>query len=98
MGCSTLSSTGAGGATLPDRRLRHRQVPPTDRPGRGGRDAGFRVRYVLATKLVNELVEAAGEKQLSKTIARYGRVDLCALMNSATWSVTAGEPSCCFRF
>ncbi|CAM5697688.1 Transposase OS=Streptomyces griseomycini OX=66895 GN=FHS37_007808 PE=4 SV=1 [Streptomyces griseomycini] len=37
---------------------------------------GFRVRYVLATKLVNELVEAADEKQLSKTIARYGRVDL----------------------
>lgn len=39
---------------------------------------GFRVRYVLATKLVNELVEAADDKQLSKTIARYGRVDfLC---------------------
>ncbi|MEU6658101.1 IS21-like element helper ATPase IstB [Streptomyces sp. NPDC046821] len=37
---------------------------------------GFRVRYVLATKLVNELVEAADDKQLSKTIARYGRVDL----------------------
>lgn len=37
---------------------------------------GFRVRYVLATKLVNELVEAADEKQLTKTIARYGRVDL----------------------
>jgi DNA replication protein DnaC len=37
---------------------------------------GFRVRYALATKLVNELVEAADEKQLSKTIARYGRVDL----------------------
>ena len=38
--------------------------------------AGFRVRYVLAAKLVNELVEAADEKVLSKTIARYGRVDL----------------------
>ncbi len=36
--------------------------------------AGFRVKYVLATKLVNELVEAADEKQLAKTIARYGRV------------------------
>lgn len=31
---------------------------------------GYRVRYVLATKLVNELVEAADETQLSKTIAR----------------------------
>ena len=38
--------------------------------------AGYRVKYVLATKLVNELVEAADEKHLTKTIARYGRVDL----------------------
>ncbi len=30
----------------------------------------------MATKLVNELVEAAHDKQLAKTIARYGRVDL----------------------
>src|SRR6266498_2976477 len=41
--------------------------------------AGFRVRYVLAAKLVNELVEAADEKQLNKTIARYGRVDLLCI-------------------
>ncbi|UOB15894.1 IS21-like element helper ATPase IstB [Streptomyces sp. HP-A2021] len=41
--------------------------------------AGFRVRYTLATKLVNELVEAADEKILTKTIARYGRVDLLCI-------------------
>lgn len=41
--------------------------------------AGFRVKYTLATKLVNELVEAADEKQLTKTIARYGRVDLLCI-------------------
>ncbi|MDX3593781.1 IS21-like element helper ATPase IstB [Streptomyces sp. ID03-2B] len=41
--------------------------------------AGYRVKYVLATKLVNELVEAADEKQLNKTIARYGRVDLLCI-------------------
>ncbi|MEV5750423.1 ATP-binding protein [Actinoallomurus sp. NPDC052308] len=41
--------------------------------------AGFRVKYTLATKLVNELVEAADDKQLSKTIARYGRVDLLCI-------------------
>ncbi|MDP9460813.1 MAG: IS21-like element helper ATPase IstB [Actinomycetota bacterium] len=41
--------------------------------------AGHRVKYVLAAKLVNELVEAADERQLSKTIARYGRVDLLCL-------------------
>jgi DNA replication protein DnaC len=41
--------------------------------------AGFRVKYVLATKLVNELVEAADDKVLAKTIARYGRVDLLCI-------------------
>lgn len=41
--------------------------------------AGYRVKYVLATKLVNERVEAADEKQLTKTIARYGRVDLLCI-------------------
>ncbi|MGI5171457.1 IS21-like element helper ATPase IstB [Spirillospora sp. CA-253888] len=40
---------------------------------------GHRVRYTLATKLVNELVEAADDKQLNKTIARYGRVDLLCI-------------------
>jgi DNA replication protein DnaC len=41
--------------------------------------SGHRVRYVLAAKLVNELVEAADERQLSRTIARYGRVDLLCI-------------------
>ena len=41
--------------------------------------AGFRVRYVLAAKLVNELVGAADDKVLNKTIARYGRVDLLCI-------------------
>ncbi|WP_280443425.1 IS21-like element helper ATPase IstB [Nocardia brasiliensis] len=40
---------------------------------------GFRVKYTLATKLVNELVEAADDKVLAKTIARYGRVDLLCI-------------------
>jgi DNA replication protein DnaC len=41
--------------------------------------AGHRVRYVLASKLANELVEAADDRQLTKTIARYGRVDLLCI-------------------
>lgn len=41
--------------------------------------SGFRVRYTLAAKLVNELVEAADDKQLTKTINRYGRVDLLCI-------------------
>jgi DNA replication protein DnaC len=36
-------------------------------------------RNTLATRLVNELVEAADEKVLAKTIARYGRVDLLCI-------------------
>ncbi|MFI6802514.1 ATP-binding protein [Streptosporangium canum] len=39
---------------------------------------GCRVECTPATKLVNELVEAADDKQPAKAIARYGRVDpLC---------------------
>jgi DNA replication protein DnaC len=61
-----------------DRRHRHRQVPPPHRPGHGCRrdrppgplHAGLQTR--------NELVEAADDKQLSKTIARY-RLDLLCL-------------------
>jgi DNA replication protein DnaC len=39
-------------------------------------DAGRSVRYVTAAALVNELVEAADDRTLGRTIARYGRVDL----------------------
>jgi len=42
-------------------------------------EAGYRVRSVTAAALVNELVEAADDKHLSRTIARYGRVDLLCL-------------------
>lgn len=38
-----------------------------------------RTQYVQAVKLVDELVEAADERQLSETIARYGPVDLLCL-------------------
>jgi chromosomal replication initiation ATPase DnaA len=64
--------------------------------------AGFRVRYVLAAKLVNELVEAADDRQLTKTIARYGRVDLLQYASTswATWSYMELDrrgAECCFR-
>jgi DNA replication protein DnaC len=42
-------------------------------------ETGYKVRYVTAAALVNELAEAADDKQLSRTIARYGRVDLLCL-------------------
>lgn len=35
--------------------------------------AGYRVRYVLAARLVNELVEAADELQLTNRPGRHGR-------------------------
>ena len=44
--------------------------------GTAAAEKGYRVKYILATRLVNELVEAADEKNLARTIARYGRVDL----------------------
>jgi DNA replication protein DnaC len=47
--------------------------------GTAAAQQGFRVKYSLATKLVNELVEAADERQLARTIARYGRVDLLCI-------------------
>jgi DNA replication protein DnaC len=47
--------------------------------GTAAAEQGYRVRYTLASKLVNELVEAADDKQLSKTITRYGRVDLLCI-------------------
>jgi DNA replication protein DnaC len=47
--------------------------------GTAAAEHGYRVRYTTAAALVNELVEAADDKHLSKTIARYGRVDLLCL-------------------
>ncbi len=47
--------------------------------GTAAAHAGHKVRYVLTAKLVNELVEAADERQLSRTIARYSRIDLLCL-------------------
>ncbi|MFC8626753.1 IS21-like element helper ATPase IstB [Streptomyces anulatus] len=42
-------------------------------------EAGGRVRYTTAANLVNELAEAVGDKQLGRTIKKYGRVDLLCL-------------------
>jgi DNA replication protein DnaC len=42
-------------------------------------EAGLKVRYTTTVNPVNELAEAADEKKLSRTIARYGRVDLLCL-------------------
>ena len=47
--------------------------------GTAAAEKGYRVRYTLATRLVNELVEAADDKTLARTIARYGRVDLLCI-------------------
>jgi DNA replication protein DnaC len=42
-------------------------------------EAGLRVRYTTAANLVNELAEAADDRQLTRTIARYSRIDLLCL-------------------
>ncbi len=40
---------------------------------------GRRVRYITTAALVNELVEAADDKQLSRVLGRYARLDLLCL-------------------
>src|SRR5262249_43763428 len=47
--------------------------------GTAAAENGYRVKYTTAAALVNELVEAADDKTLSRTIARYGRVGLLCL-------------------
>jgi DNA replication protein DnaC len=42
-------------------------------------EQGPRVRYVTTAQLVNELVETADERQLSRVVGRYGRLDLLLL-------------------
>jgi DNA replication protein DnaC len=42
-------------------------------------EQGRRVRYVTTAQLVNELVEAADDRVLSRVVARYGRLDLLCL-------------------
>ncbi|MGH3801666.1 MAG: IS21-like element helper ATPase IstB [Pseudonocardiaceae bacterium] len=42
-------------------------------------EQGRRVRYATCAQLVNELVEAADDRQLSRVVARYGRLDLLLL-------------------
>lgn len=59
---------------------------------------GHRVRYVLTAKLVNELVEAADEKQLSRTVARYSRVDLLCVDELGCLEPDRRGPRCCSRF
>src|SRR5215207_8322296 len=61
-------------------------------------EAGYRVRYTLASKLVNELVEAADDKQLTKLINRYGRVDLILVDELDTFNWTGVVRNCCFKF
>ncbi len=47
--------------------------------GTAAAEAGHRVRYVTTAALVNELAEAADNKQLSRVIGRYSRLSLLCL-------------------
>lgn len=42
-------------------------------------EAGLKVRYTTTANLVNELAEAADERQLTKVLNRYSKVDLLCL-------------------
>ena len=47
--------------------------------GTAAAETGRRVRYVTTAALVNELAEAAEDKQLSRVLGRYARLDLLCL-------------------
>lgn len=47
--------------------------------GTAAAEQGRRVRYITTAALVNELVEAADDKQLSRVVGRYDRLDLLCL-------------------
>lgn len=47
--------------------------------GTAAAEAGRRVRYITTAALVNELIEAADDKQLSRVVSRYARLDLLCL-------------------
>ena len=47
--------------------------------GTAAAEHGRRVRYTTTAALVNELVEAADDKQLSRVLGRYARLDLLCL-------------------
>jgi len=47
--------------------------------GTAAAEQGRRVRYVTTAGLVNELIEAADDKELSRVVGRYARLDLLCL-------------------
>ena len=60
-------------------------------------EAGLKVRYTTTAALVNELAEAASEQQLSRTIARYGRVDLLCLDEFGYLGLDSAGPKLLFQ-
>lgn len=58
----------------------------------------YRVKYVLATKLVNELVEAADEKLLARPSPATAASTFSASTSWATWNSTGEARNCCSRF
>ena len=64
--------------------------------GTAAAEQGRRVRYVTCAALVNELVEAADDKQLSRVVGRYARLDLL-WTRSATSDWIPAAPSCSSR-
>lgn len=47
--------------------------------GTAAAEQGRRVRYITTAALVNELIEAADDRELSRVVARYARLDLLCL-------------------
>jgi DNA replication protein DnaC len=66
--------------------------------GTAAAEQGRRVRYVTTAALVNELVEAAADKQLSRVVGQYARLDLLCLDEIGCVRLdTPAAPSCSSR-
>lgn len=55
------------------------------------------VRYVLAAKLVTELAEAVDDRQITRTIARYGRIDSLLLDEHGSLQLDRGGAELLFQ-
>ena len=85
-------------AALPDRRLRHRQVPPAHRPGhrRGhGRATGSATPWPPSSPTSSSRPPTTGSSPRPSPATAASTCS--ASTSSATWNSTAAAPSCCSR-
>ena len=79
------------------RRLRHRQNPSAHRAGHLAAEAGGGSATLTCAQLVNELAEAADDKQLTRVLGRHARLDLLCLDEIGYSPWIRAAPNCCSK-